>query len=532
MNTEKILNIWGKGQILALSALDGQTSSRHGLVFTTAEKEFALLPRWPFNSGKIAFAGAPENLFLASDMLESSGVKAAFVDAFHFLIEAENVSLDLPPELAVLHEGKRILIGTKANFNPELIRIDLDSILAERKRYFEELPDFSSTDTARRTLAKACSQLKGQICSPEGFNALHRWTTPDRWPHRHAWLWDSVFHAIGLRHINPALALETLEAVLDRQQPDGLIPHMMGVDCVSHFTQPPVLAFGISEVLKMKNDEAFLRRAFPKLERYVEWIMRHRDSDGLGLVEWDIEGNPLCRSGESGMDNSPRFDSATQLDAPDFNAFLSLECECLARFAESLNLPEKAAFWQAHHNRLNSLMNELLWDEESRIYMDRDVTTGKRTGISASSGFLPLICGAPSQEQAEKLLANLCDPATFATPFRIPSISRKNTEAYAKDMWRGPVWININWLIAFGLERYGMTADTRRILSETVAEEEKFYLKYGTFFEFYDDRNECDPPLLCRKGKCAPEISPYNQVFHDYGWSATLYIDMLAKLKS
>lgn len=97
MNMEKILNIWGKGQILALSALDGQTSSRHGLVFTTAEKEFALLPRWPFNSGKIAFAGAPENLFLASDMLESSGVKAAFVDAFHFLIEAENVSLDLPP---------------------------------------------------------------------------------------------------------------------------------------------------------------------------------------------------------------------------------------------------------------------------------------------------------------------------------------------------------------------------------------------------------------------------------------------------
>ncbi|MDY5696698.1 MAG: hypothetical protein SPK75_10015 [Victivallales bacterium] len=107
MNTEKILNIWGKGQILALSALDGQTSSRHGLVFTTAEKEFALLPRWPFNSGKIAFAGAPENLFLASDMLESDGIKAAFADACHFLIEAENVSLDLPPELAVLRDGNR-----------------------------------------------------------------------------------------------------------------------------------------------------------------------------------------------------------------------------------------------------------------------------------------------------------------------------------------------------------------------------------------------------------------------------------------
>lgn len=34
------------------------------------------------------------------------------------------------------------------------------------------------------------------------------------------------------------------------------------------------------------------------------------------------------------------------------------------------------------------------------------------------------------------------------------------------------------------------------------------------------------PPKLWRKGKCAPEVSPYNQVFHDYGWTATLYVDL------
>jgi hypothetical protein len=51
------------------------------------------------------------------------------------------------------------------------------------------------------------------------------------------------------------------------------------------------------------------------------------------------------------------------------------------------------------------------------------------------------------------------------------------------------------------------------------------YLKYGTLFEFYDDRKKVDPPELLRKGRNLPDS--YHQAFHDFGWTATLYIDML-----
>ena len=50
---------------------------------------------------------------------------------------------------------------------------------------------------------------------------------------------------------------------------------------------------------------------------------------------------------------------------------------------------------------------------------------------------------------------------------------------------------------------------------------------HGVFFEFYDDRETVPPPNLLRKGKCAPEESPYHQVVHDYGWTATLYVDLV-----
>lgn len=60
-----------------------------------------------------------------------------------------------------------------------------------------------------------------QVYSPEG-RIHHRWTTPDRWPHRQMWLWDSAFHAIDWWHIDLALAQEAILAAFDMQAPDGL----------------------------------------------------------------------------------------------------------------------------------------------------------------------------------------------------------------------------------------------------------------------------------------------------------------------
>lgn len=531
MRTTGILDRWGKGQLLAFSGIEGKTDFENGLVLRTEENASMRICQ-PGESGRIIFAsGLPGDCFLASDCFRMDETVGMLPDAYHLLLEGNAEFQGLPDCFSVLRKGSRTLLGVKEYFRPGLMDLDLSSEFRKRVAFFAELPDFGvERESSQKALAKAYSQLKGQICSPCGAISC-RWTTPDRWPHRAMWLWDSVFHAIGLRHFAPELAKESLTAVLESQLEDGLIPHMTTPVWHSDITQPPVLAFGIRLLTEERMDEAFLRRSYPRLKRYLEWIMTHRDADGMGLVEWAIEGNPLCRSGESGMDNSPRFDSATKLDAPDFNAYLSLECECMAEFAEHLKIGEDAAMWRTRHERLNARMNELLWNDAERIYMDRDIATGKLTGISASSGFLPLICGAPSQEQAEKLLANLKDPETFATPFRIPSISRKCSAFYQKDMWRGPVWINVNWLIAFGLERYGWKEEARKLLEETVREEEKFYLKYGTFFEFYDDREECDPPELMRKGRNSPS-EPYHQSFHDYGWSATLYIDMIRKLQT
>jgi len=59
---------------------------------------------------------------------------------------------------------------------------------------------------------------------------------------------------------------------------------------------------------------------------------------------------------------------------------------------------------------------------------------------------------------------------------------------------------------------------------------EKYFDRYGTFFEYYDALEQLPPIKLDRKG--ANDIfDVYRQPLRDYGWTATLYIDTCMKKK-
>jgi putative isomerase len=520
---------WHRGRLVAFSGLDGQTAYDGGLVARTLREPAALEIRDP-GLCRLVFSDTPvEAAEFGGDFFSLPGTRGAVLDAYHVLIEGPCEVAACEPAIRVLTQGNRTLAGSAAFFNPALIESDLDKAISLRRAWLAEQlgkPPADLAPASRRTLTRALTMMKTQVYAPEN-RIQSRWTTPDRWPHKDMWLWDSAFHAIGFRHLDPALAREAISAMLDVQGADGFIPHRANAaGAQSDFTQPPVLALAAKLVLETEPAPEWLAALHPRLAAYVEWDLANRDTDGAGLLEWFIEEDPNCRSGESGMDNSPRFDAATQLDAVDFNAFAALECEILAEFAETLGRPEDAAKWKTRQARLNTLINERLWDPERRFYCDYDPAAGARTEILSSAGFLPLICGAASPEQAAALLEHLSDPASFGTAVPVPSIAVSDAAHYSKDMWRGPMWVNINWFIAYGLRRNGLEAAAASLEAATRAEIERQCENLGTFFEYFDDRAEVAPPDLLRKAECSPE-KPYRQVIHDFGWTATLYVDLV-----
>ncbi len=522
---------WHGGQLLAFSGLDGTADYDNGLTARTSFDSPGLNFMLPgYLEIRFPVSDNAENIITGDTFLISDGdteIKAAFTDTHHLIISGPCSVNGESEHIQHLQENGRTLIGSASSFDPSLIDADICRTYTDRLEWLDNLriTDGLSGD-ALLTLTKFLSIMKTQVYTPQG-RIKRMWSTPDRWPHRHMWLWDSVFHAIGWRHINPELARDLIDAMFDAQRDDGFIAHQVTPHRTSDITQPPVLALGVQLVNEKLKDHSWINEVYPKLCSYLEWDIKNRDSNGDGLLEWHIEGNPNCRSGESGMDNSPRFDTATQLDAVDFSSFLALECEILAGFAQELGLDSEAEKWNTKYKEVCESIQNILWSGKDGLYVDYDLDSDSPSPVLASSGFLPLICGACTQEQAQQLSAHLDNPETFGTPVPVPSIAVKDTDHYSKDMWRGPVWININWLIANGLDRYGMNETAEHLRKQTAGIIERGVRDFSVSFEFYDDRNEACPPELLRKGVCDPEKGPLHQVLHDYGWTATLYVDLV-----
>ena len=542
-------NVWGQGALFAFSGLDGRNTLKDSLCGHLMGDRIGVSFRFGKAELYLSLLGVRDVMYeiVAADVILG---KLNGKDFLFLFTDERTVCGFCPAELALpvfrtdrsqtgYHfaqrtDGETVRFalsygdGTEARAEAAL-EAELMSTAKARLAFYDELPVPEDASAAeRRTYLKCISVMRSQIYTPEG-QFRQRWTTPDRLPHKKLWLWDSVFHSMGNVFIEPQLAYESILSVLDTQRADGFIPHMASPDACSDVTQPPVLAWGLWTLYERTGRLEWLRETYDRVRRYLVWDSANRDDDGNLLPGWYIDPNdPACRCGESGMDNSPRFDDVVPMDCIDFSCFLAHEYACMRRIAEALELPEDAADYAARFDVLASRINALLYDEQDGRYYDRETATGRLRRVSAVSGFLPLFAGVCTQEQAARLAADLKDPSTFGTELGVPSIAA-NDPTFGSDMWRGPVWINYNYMIALGLRRYGYEAQADELIDATLAAIAARYEQDGVIYEYYDCRNAVSPSLLNRKGAAIRPYSPGVRLtsIRDYGWSCTLFVRML-----
>ena len=555
-------NVYGEGGIFAFSGMDGETCTASGFVATLMGERYGLLVHTPMQRRfTIGLPELGEVVAVTGDVLAVRAGAAELALAFsawHTLVgvtpvEAEitlqpasspvvegSVTLQISPDpegrdvLALAREGGRFALaygrtrdeaGGRARAG---LTANLPEVFHARLAYLAKLPVLA--DAAMDRLLKKCaSVMKVNSCAAEGRFA-QAWSTPDRVPHQDLWLWDSVFHSLAMNLLDADLSWAFLKSVLDTQREDGMIPHQSNISGgSSNITQPPLLVWGMWENYQVTGDAERLAYALPRLTRYVEWNCRNRDANGNGLFEWLIEGDPFCRSGESGLDNSPRFDGAVALDAVDFSTFMALEMHYLARMAAALGEQSAAEHWQQQSAKTAKQIIALLWDDGSGFYYDRDLE-GRLTYVRAVSGFLPLLLEGLPASQVDQLLGALGNPTTFHTPMSVPSVAVSDP-MWSTDMWRGATWINFNYFIILGLRKQGRQAEARWLREQTIDGVNKYYEQYGVTFEFYDAKDERPPTECDRKGKNRGEYNIRGKFdsIRDYHWTAALVFCLLCE---
>ncbi|MCP4681165.1 MAG: DUF547 domain-containing protein [Desulfobacterales bacterium] len=338
------------------------------------------------------------------------------------------------------------------------------------------------------------------------------------------------------------------------QVPDGRL--------TSGITMPPVHATACLYIYKQAKDRIlakdFLKKMFPRLMESHRYLYRDRDPDDSGLVF-------IRHPWESGLDNSPAWDeplrriSVNKSELPryerkdlkhsvpadqrptddEYDRYIYLvdlfrrlayneediyrSCPFLIQdimFNSILckanrDLKEIGSILNKNTTEINEwitlskqAISKDLWCDVCQKFESFDLTAEGHIHTATSSSFMPLFAGAASESQAETLY-NTINSLSFCALhqgncFTIPNYDMTKKDFDPKNYWRGPVWININWMIAQGLKNYGYQEKADEMKQDII----QLPVRFG-FHEYFDSHTG--------KGYGSDSFS----------WTAALFIDLV-----
>lgn len=554
-------NVWGQGQLFAFSALDGKTEKindfvgtlsgdRLGIIFhTNIRRELAIVS---LNTTKLTYDAVLSDYIQA--YIDNGAITLMYANTHTILGELcmgakatvfveDDYQSEIHENITIhnTNDGQFTAISTRGNYfvfvygnsKEEVIkRVENGFALCfeevkRKKLYFYE--KHQNNGPYAKLYNKCLSVMKSQLYTPEcQFSKI--WSTPNRLPHRHLWLWDSVFHAIGHRNIHPSIAEQLILSIFENQEESGKIPHVVTPTFHSKISQPPIIAWGALKVFEKSNNLEFLREVFQKNNLLLSWFHKNRRLNDKALYSWKvIIESEHCKGDESGMDNSPRFDNVKHMYAIDLTCFIAKDVYSMAKIADLLGENSKPYYdW---YEAIKRDVNQYLFYDN--FYYDYDIDKQAISPVKSMCGFLPLYAGICEDKHINALTKELTNPETFYTDFPIPSVALTEP-SFSTDMWRGPVWLNYNYFILDGLLTSNQPDLFKKLANKMLFCINRWYEQFGTLYEFYDSKDRKCPSRLTRKGDV---IEPYifkikPQVIRDYGWSVTTTLDLIAQLSA
>jgi glycogen debranching enzyme len=332
--------------------------------------------------------------------------------------------------------------------------------------------------------------------------------TPSKIHYVGVWQWDAYFHALAYRHVEMALAKDQLRIVLDHQRSDGLIPdavHDEGTVTRLTFpveadvTKPPLVAWSAWKLYEIDHDVEFLNEVYEPIVRWNNWWFEKNDIDGNGLCEY-------LHPFSSGLDDSPLWDDGVPVESPDLNTYLYLQQEALSKMARVIGAEQEAEQWAQRAETLAARMLRWMWDEDAGLFWAKRPTHDARVNVRTPFNLFPLMTGRLPARVTRRLVDHLTNENEFWTRYPLPTVALDDPKFSPLTMWRGPTWVNVNYLMIEGLQRTGYLDLARELRRRTL----DLICLHDDIYEYYHPQT----------GEVPPKAASI------FGWSSAVFIDL------
>jgi len=327
-----------------------------------------------------------------------------------------------------------------------------------------------------------------------------------------AWQWDAFFHALAYRHVDMKLAENQLRVVLDHQRDDGMIPDAVYDEGVvmrwklpnstqeADVTKPPLLAWTALKLYETSGNRDFLDEIYEPMSRWNQWWFEKNDDDCDGIVQYN---HPFS----SGLDDSPLWDEGMPVESPELNTYLVKGMDSLARVADILGMADDAARWRLRAQTLTDKIIAHFWDEKAGVFWaTRD---HKPIRVLTPFNLYPLLTERLPRPIADRVVGHLISEDEFWTKYPLPTVARNDAKYSPNQMWRGPTWVNINYLFIEGLMRCGYHDLARRMRDKTL----ELLMRHNDIYEYYHPESGDPPPNAASV----------------FGWSSAVFVDLAIK---
>jgi hypothetical protein len=332
----------------------------------------------------------------------------------------------------------------------------------------------------------------------------------------------------------------------------------------SAITQPPVHALAALHVYKncsnKKEARNFLKKVFPKIMLFHRYLLTKRDPENSGIAT-------IFHPWESGLDNSLRWaEPLARIKVEDLPQYKRVDTEKVSsdqrptnedydRYLYLIEIMKKNNYDEEKIYKVipfkikdisfnsilysaNKAMLEIAgilgeksdevdsWIErtkknyfeyfypdasENPLHYDYDLVGEKRIETRTAASLMPLCTDLLSKKQVKSLASwmkhsHMCKEECAHEHPVITSTSVDDMQFSPLNYWRGPVWININWMLYGGMKNYRLFEDAMN-LKESIID---LITEHG-FYEYYNP--------LTGEGLGADNFS----------WTAALLIDLISE---